>query len=89
MAEKYNKNIKLTSLNPCCNGRGSKTLQQPARWCIQGRGLNPCCNGRGSKTNTMNAFENLNSYVLILVVMEEGQRLSANKSIITKDDLLS
>ena len=37
------------SLNPCCNGRGSKTLCDGG---VRGRAecLNPCCNGRGSKT---------------------------------------
>ena len=40
----------ITRLNPCCNGRGSKTPahieQSHPRLCC----LNPCCNGRGSKT---------------------------------------
>ena len=36
-------------------------------------GLNPCCNGRGSKT-PYRRVKMLNSSVLILVVMEEGQR---------------
>ena len=36
-------------LNPCCNGRGSKTGQgRPL--CSHEGCLNPCCNGRGSKT---------------------------------------
>ena len=35
--------------------------------------LNPCCNGRGSKT-LLAIVMNLKVEVLILVVMEEGQR---------------
>ena len=35
--------------------------------------LNPCCNGRGSKTYGMRKAERFTN-VLILVVMEEGQR---------------
>ena len=34
--------------------------------------LNPCCNGRGSKTVSLLLVTN--GSVLILVVMEEGQR---------------
>ena len=36
-------------------------------------GLNPCCNGRGSKTSDVDHISFSRS-VLILVVMEEGQR---------------
>ena len=36
-------------LNPCCNGRGSKTFPNEIGASIINR-LNPCCNGRGSKT---------------------------------------
>ena len=39
-------------------------------------GLNPCCNGRGSKT-TRPSVDPLEIGVLILVVMEEGQRLES------------
>ena len=39
----------LFGLNPCCNGRGSKTdIASPI--CSCRNCLNPCCNGRGSKT---------------------------------------
>ena len=37
--------------------------------------LNPCCNGRGSKTARHAAHDERVIPVLILVVMEEGQRL--------------
>ena len=41
--------IDYTGLNPCCNGRGSKTLSlMPMGFRVPC--LNPCCNGRGSKT---------------------------------------
>ena len=36
--------------------------------------LNPCCNGRGSKTDDGKTLVPSGRYVLILVVMEEGQR---------------
>ena len=42
--------MRLLSLNPCCNGRGSKTLCEKDEMIATMRGLNPCCNGRGSKT---------------------------------------
>ena len=35
--------------------------------------LNPCCNGRGSKTSVV-GHPDTAAVVLILVVMEEGQR---------------
>ena len=37
-------------LNPCCNGRGSKTGKEKMVIDHRMTGLNPCCNGRGSKT---------------------------------------
>ena len=42
---------------------------------INSYGLNPCCNGRGSKTGAVNNLLICLFSVLILVVMEEGQRL--------------
>ena len=36
--------------------------------------LNPCCNGRGAKTSYFYKVYNQGCNVLILVVMEEGQR---------------
>ena len=40
---------KFARLNPCCNGRWSRTSGQ---WVVMYslRGLNPCCNGRWSRT---------------------------------------
>ena len=65
-------------LNPCCNGRGSKT-----RPVTQGHSalpcLNPCCNGRGSKTLQNVVRFHTHDLVLILVVMEEGQRHMGQK----------
>ena len=40
---------RITGLNPCCNGRGSKTSTKLFQ-ALQRVSLNPCCNGRGSKT---------------------------------------
>ena len=69
----------MNSLNPCCNGRGSKTLPSATQQVVDDTfSLNPCCNGRGSKATAINValvFKGVK--VLILVVMEEGQRLSA------------
>ena len=39
-----------------------------------GQSLNPCCNGRGSKTRGQRPASVQQIVVLILVVMEEGQR---------------
>ena len=62
-------------LNPCCNGRGSKTLFfMVLRWMLLVHCLNPCCNGRGSKTTILHGATLNVTRVLILVVMEEGQR---------------
>ena len=41
---------KRSCLNPCCNGRGSKTNRRLIEVDEEGNRLNPCCNGRGSKT---------------------------------------
>ena len=63
-------------LNPCCNGRGSKTPDRAGQNPSGGRkhSLNPCCNGRGSKTDFPKQLRFVRIVVLILVVMEEGQR---------------
>ena len=60
-------------LNPCCNGRGSKTRETNGLLILLVC-LNPCCNGRGSKTFGSDCTEDERKEVLILVVMEEGQR---------------
>ena len=51
-------------------GQRRKTLVPSGRY----RSLNPCCNGRGSKTGGANDQVSFGLMVLILVVMEEGQR---------------
>ena len=66
---------KFSRLNPCCNGRGSKT-QFRLSMLLRTLSLNPCCNGRGSKTHRISVADVQESNVLILVVMEEGLRLS-------------
>ena len=59
------------SLNPCCNGRWSRTCAQSPPIFFQGC-LNPCCNGRWSRTcRTATLYAN-REVVLILVVMEDG-----------------
>ena len=58
------------SLNPCCNGRWSRT--HDAVKIINEKGcLNPCCNGRWSRTQKIMAQISVGR-VLILVVMEDG-----------------
>ena len=49
--------------------------QNAASNAVENASLNPCCNGRGSKTAS-EAANGANNEVLILVVMEEGQRHS-------------
>ena len=61
-------------LNPCCNGRGSKTNFRIQFRELTHLRLNPCCNGRGSKTRGGKVLKTGFTGVLILVVMEEGQR---------------
>ena len=38
-----------TRLNPCCNGRCTRTVQVNSVFLITDR-LNPCCNGRCTRT---------------------------------------
>ena len=45
------KNLGL-SLNPCCDGRWSRTYVNPNKE-DNCEGLNPCCDGRWSRTNLM------------------------------------
>ena len=61
----------LASLNPCCNGRWSRTRPIVATRGVSQGSLNPCCNGRWSRTERENNM-NKNIIVLILVVMEDG-----------------
>ena len=39
----------IKRLNPCCNGRCARTINQ-RRDLRNSRGLNPCCNGRCTRT---------------------------------------
>ena len=55
---------------------GQRLLHRICLKCVCRSGLNPCCNGRGSKTSPTPSRKPRCSMVLILVVMEEGQRLS-------------
>ena len=64
-------------LNPCCNGRWSLTeyvFHNLTEW----MSLNPCCNGRWSLTETK-FYDLQDTWVLILVVMEDGLWPANNK----------
>ena len=41
---------KLGSLNPCCNGRCTRTIGFENFKDAEEMGLNPCCNGRCTRT---------------------------------------
>ena len=57
-------------LNPCCNGRWSRSREiVELRKII--RSLNPCCNGRWSRRSSSSTNATMRA-VLILVVMEDG-----------------
>ena len=45
----YNGNKYKVCLNPCCNGRWSRTIETLTQYGNAKR-LNPCCNGRWSRT---------------------------------------
>ena len=59
----------LIGLNPCFNGRYSRSDQQLC-WNRTGRCLNPCFNGRYSRS-TQNNARSVRISVLILVLMED------------------
>ena len=61
----------VTRLNPCCNGRWSRTNKAVTKRDAY-RSLNPCCNGRWSRTVSEVVMQDGNHMVLILVVMEDG-----------------
>ena len=48
--------------------------------------LNPCCNGRGAKTDEECDMCDGSNWVLILVVMEEGQR---HNGVYHSDDMIA
>ena len=59
------------SLNPCCNGRCTRTQQEQAQEDAKAS-LNPCCNGRCTRTIIKLCSRIGESVVLILVVMEDA-----------------
>ena len=59
-------------LNPCCNGRWSRTCYVNEATIALHQCLNPCCNGRWSRTVISFERATTDSIVLILVVMEDG-----------------
>ena len=48
--EKLKDAVKEVCLNPCCNGRWSRTCKIMKAINVELRSLNPCCNGRWSRT---------------------------------------
>ena len=73
----YNENgnedkAKQHCLNPCCNGRWSRTLRLNVLFTLKVHSLNPCCNGRWSRTAITPHVKPMFQKVLILVVMEDG-----------------
>ena len=64
-------NETIGGLNPCFNGRWSRTLRWQLSTYAYLFGLNPCFNGRWSRTQ-QEAVETRGGIVLILVLMEDG-----------------
>ena len=58
-------------LNPCFNGRCTRTKSKQRRTSIQ-RCLNPCFNGRCTRTFLKNSVTDYSKIVLILVLMEDA-----------------
>ena len=59
-------------LNPCFNGRWSRTERGVAPLRVGDVSLNPCFNGRWSRTGLNSEKYVLGDDVLILVLMEDG-----------------
>ena len=66
--------VKVKSLNPCCNGRGSKTVQLTFDKAIPGFVLILVVMEEGQRRIDSRPVVHRHREVLILVVMEEGQR---------------
>ena len=60
-----------SSLNPCCNGRWSRTRKR-MKYLLLLISLNPCCNGQWSRTSVAEPSMAMTMSVLILVVMDNG-----------------
>ena len=61
----------LTCLNPCFNGRCTRTLTGSRAFTAEEICLNPCFNGRCTRTSNSRAFT-AEEIVLILVLMEDA-----------------
>ena len=61
----------VLSLNPCFNGRCTRTLAKQNKFKAYFEGLNPCFNGRCTRT-MFSLLEYTESAVLILVLMEDA-----------------
>ena len=66
----------LKSLNPCCNGRCTRTNDKK-KIGSKIQSLNPCCNGRCTRTNRFVPAYVKSHNVLILVVMEDALALGS------------
>ena len=64
-------NVTKVSLNPCCSERWSRTSNNMSLRNAMAS-LNPCCSGRWSRTVELQKTYNMQSAVLILVVVEDG-----------------
>ena len=71
LSESRNKRSCSKSLNPCCNGRCTRTGRQMPLCGVRIFRLNPCCNGRCTRTKNLVIVEQITA-VLILVVMEDA-----------------
>ena len=65
---------KLMSLNPCFNGRWSASTTINGTTKASPLGLNPCFNGRWSARLYSFQYSVQMTFVLILVLMEDGLR---------------
>ena len=64
--------IHISSLNPYCNGRWSRTIRRLVSLLKVLPSLNPYCNGRWSRTSFIKMEYMKDRVVLILIVMEDG-----------------
>ena len=76
----------LVSLNPCFNGRCTRTELKAIEE-IYSVSLNPCFNGRCTRTNIQNSWIGIYLEVLILVLMEDALVQVQKKALFTKMNL--
>ena len=77
----------VLSLNPCFNGRCTRT--KPESYTKDGKsGLNPCFNGRCTRTSVKITPITGAEFVLILVLMEDALVLKCSASYTCKTSVL-